>query len=333
MPWSEIVKVKPQVDSSSLNSMERTLNQRFQRIAKKFGGGLMSAIKGGGLTALAVGIVDKILNPLQEVQKSIDQALGNADDLATYAQQFNTTAGSLARLQAFGQATGLDSEGVRMLLGKFQQAVANAAGDPSKPSAVSAFVGKKDTAEGFFEFVQSLQKLNRADPNAANRVQQEVFGGKQILKASEFLNADFKDLAIRLGGPSAETMTEAAKYLAFQKDEQDLNRARRGLVDIEKKASALAGKDGKGRAFQLMELREQIEFDRENKRLGSYNDLARISMATDKMVKLLEDAYLQLAPALSKIIPALVGQLSTSAKVVEKSRAIRGMISGKGKGE
>jgi len=333
MPWSEIVKVKPQVDSSSLNSMERTLSTRFQRIAKKFGGGLMSAIKGGGLAALAVSIVDKVLNPLQDVQSAIDKALGNADDLATFAQQFNTSAGSLARLQAFGQATGLDSEGVRMLLGKFQQAVAQAAADPSKPSAVSAFVGKKDTAEAFFEFVQSLQKINKVNPNAANMVQQEVFGGRQILKASEFLNADFASLSARIGGPSAEALSEAANYLAFQNDERDLNRAKRGLKDIQTKATMLAGKDGRGRAFELMELREQIDLNRENKRLGNFDSLARISMATDKMVKLLEDGYMKLAPALATVLPVVIDKIGTAAKGIETSRAVRGMVSGKGKGE
>lgn len=319
--FSEILKIQPRLDGKDLNSMERTLNTRFKRVAKSFGGGLLSAIKGGGIVGLATTLIDKVLNPLKEVQESIDKSLSKGDDLATYAKQFNTTAGNLARLQAFGQATGLEAEGVRLLLGKFQASVAQAEADPSKRTAVSNFVGRKDTAEAFFEFIQSMQALS---PTQQNLVQQEVFGEKQILKASEFLNADFKQLAKDIGGPSAEALTIAANQLGALNDIRDTFRARRDLQDLEKKAQLIGPNTIKG-VLQG----EKVDLDRENKRLAQFDDLKKISMSTDKLVKLLEDGYLKLAPYLAQVIPAAINEVVSTAKVIEKSRSLRGLVPGK----
>jgi methyl-accepting chemotaxis protein len=122
--FSEILKIIPKLDSKDLANMERTLGIRFARVAKKFGGGIMSVLKGGGILGTATFFLDKILNPLKEVQESIDKTLKSGDDLKTYAKQFNTTAGNLARLQAFGKATGLDADSLRTILEKFQSSVA-----------------------------------------------------------------------------------------------------------------------------------------------------------------------------------------------------------------
>jgi hypothetical protein len=62
-------------------------------------------------------------------------------------------------------------------------------------------------AEAFFEFVQSMQNLTDTQKSL---VQQEVFGERQILKVSEFLNADFRKISREVGGPSAEELTAAA---------------------------------------------------------------------------------------------------------------------------
>lgn len=324
--FSEVLKIIPKLEGRDLANLEKTLNGRFAKVAKKFGGGILNVLKGGGILGVATTLIDKILNPLQEVQQSIEKTLQTGDDLATYAKQFNTTAGNLARLQAFGKATGLDPEGVRLLLGKFQAAVATSAANPGEPSSVSAFVGRKDTAEAFFEFVQSMQKLNATQQNL---VQQEVFGEKQILKASEFLNADFKKLDSifnQAGAPSAAQQTAAAEFTGQLSDNLDTLRAIREQKDFVTKSRLINDNTIAG-----VNQGEAIDQARENKRLAQFDDLKKISIATDKMVKLLEDAYLKLAPVLATALPALVDQLVFSAKAVEKSRAIRGLIPGQGK--
>lgn len=325
--FSEILKIIPRVEGRDLNAVERSLNNRFKSVAKKFGGGLLSAIKGGGIAGLAIGLIDKVLNPLEAISEAIDKSLNKGDDLATFAKQFNTTAGNLAKLQAFGQATGLDAEGVRMLLVKYQGAVAQAAADPSKPSAVSAFVGKTDTAESFFEFIQSMQKLTAVQQNL---VQQEVFGERQILKASEFLNANFKQLERTFGAigvPTADAMSQAAEWLGQQSDNRDILRAAKEQNDLITKSKLI-----KDSTIAGLNQADKLALKQENKNLGSFDALQQISINNQKLINVAVNAFLELAPLLAQALPKLVGVADTvqqSLPSIKGSRAIRGIQNGK----
>lgn len=321
--FSEILKIIPRIEGRDLASVERSLNARFKSVAKKFGGGLLSAIKGGGIAGLAIGLIDKVLNPLQAVQEAIDKSLNKGDDLATFAKQFGTTAGSLAKLQAFGQATGLDPEGVRLLLGKFQASVAQAAADPSKPTAVSNFVGRADTAEAFFEFIQSMQKLTAVQQSL---VQQEVFGEKQILKASEFLNADFKKLDETfkaIGVPTAAAMSQAAEWLGQQSDNRDILRAAKDQNDLVKKSKLIGDSTIAG-----LNARDNLDLAQENKNLSRFDSLNQISINNQKLMNLAVNAFLEIAPLLAQALPKLVGVADTvqqNLPSIKGSRAVRGM--------
>lgn len=319
--FTEILRIIPNLSDSDVSKMEKNLNKRFTNIAKKFGSGLMSIIKGGGIAGLAVTLIDKILNPLKEVQEAIDKALNKGDDLATYAKQFGTTAGNLARLQSYGKASGLDAEGIRLLLGKFQSSVATSAANPGTLTATSNFVGRKDTAEAFFEFIQAMQKLT---PVQQNLVQQEVFGEKQILKASEFLHQDFNMLTKMFSkAPSTEALSNAAENLGSLSDMKDLKTAQREERDLITKARLIGPK-----TITDLSKGDDVEMARENKRLASFDDLKKISLAADKMAKLFEDAYLMAAPILGEVLPMLMSQITGSALDIQKSRMIRGITPG-----
>src|SRR5690606_9303254 len=114
----------------------------------KFGArGLTNTLMGGGITGLAVGILGKLLNPLEEVEQRIKTLLGDAGSLVTMAGQFNTSAGNLAKLQALAGSEGIDEQALMDMLSKFQSAIANTrqkAFDPNVPesekrTAVSQF--------------------------------------------------------------------------------------------------------------------------------------------------------------------------------------------------
>jgi methyl-accepting chemotaxis protein len=118
--FKEILKIIPQVENRDLKKMERSLGRRFTRIARKFGKVLTTVLTKGSLVGLGLALINRIVNPLQAVQESIDRILKQGDDLVTFAQTFNTTAGKLAKLTAFGEATGLDRDFLFQLLSKFQ---------------------------------------------------------------------------------------------------------------------------------------------------------------------------------------------------------------------
>jgi hypothetical protein len=328
--FSEVLKIIPRLDGASLGKLERGLNARFSRVAKRFGSGLKAAILGGGTFAIVTGLLDKLLNPLKQVQESIEKSLSAGNDLVTYAKQFNTTPGNLARLQAFGRATGLEPEGVRLLLGKFQASVAQAEGDPSKVTSVSRYVGTKDTAEAFFEFIQAMRKNT---PNEQNLIQQEVFGEKQILKASEFLNANFDELAKIIGGPGTQQLTADAQWLGQMADNRDAMRARMELQDFRDKAKRI--NDG---TVGAMLDSEKFQLERENARLNSAANLKKLAMLTDKASALIEDLYLnggvtgivKSINRINELVDLFKNKtiweiLNTDLKTIGKSRAARGM--------
>lgn len=292
--FKEILKIIPRLEAAELNKMERTLGQRFGRVAKKFGKGLLNAIKGGGALGLAVGLIDKFLNPLKEVQDSIERTLARGDDLVTFAKQFNTTAGRLAKLEAFGKSAGLDRDDLFQALTKFQVSVAEASADPTKQTSVRAFANRTDTADAFFEFIQSLQKLSANDQI---RVQQEVFGEKQILKMADFLSSDFALLNQKYFKRfSSNDLTKAAERTGNLSDTRDALTAVRDLDDMMKKSNVI-----NENMITAEDRRLREELTRENERIKSYETLSTISEASTKILGFVERGIVILTDMLTKL--------------------------------
>lgn len=316
--FSEILKIIPQIDSKDLNKMEKALQSRFTKIAKGFGKGLSNILKSGGIAGVALALIDKLLNPLKEVQEAIDRSLSKGDDLATYAAQFNTTAGRLAKVQAMGEASGLDAEGLRMLLVKFQGATSEAAADKGKDTSVRAFAGREDTLSAFFEFIQSLQKMKKGDQL---RVQTEVFGERQILKASEFLNADFAKLGKVFGRFDSDTLSKSANRLAGMSDLNDQLSAVRNLDDLNAKAGVI-----NTGMIRSRDQSERLNLQKENARIKSYQDLAAISDSVTKIMGLVESGLGLLGSLISKLTPFIDKASEFMAKFL-KSPMVRGVKS------
>lgn len=312
--FSEVLKIVPKVDSSDLESMEKSLSTRFGNVAKKFGKGLLAAITGGGIVGASLAFLDKILNPLKETQEAIDRLLHRGDDIVTNAKQFGTTAGRLFKLQQFGQSAGLDPQGVNILLEKFQSAVARSALDPTAPSAVKQFVGEKDTAESFFKFIQALQGL---EATQRNLVEQEVFGEKQILKASSFLGLDFsKKDALLFGGQSADKFDPALKNLGARNEQKNDLFVKRDNEKILRDGGAITAK-----MISERDAADRLADEKESKRIKSYDDLATIQEASDTMINLLEDALL----AFDSMVASLKG-LKTDFDAFLNSRFAKGIF-------
>jgi len=318
----EVLKVKPELDPAAASRLEKNLNARFGRVAKKFGFGLMNVIKGSGVLGLALGFIDKLLNPLKETQDAIERMISQGDDIVTNAKQFGTTAGKLFKLTKFAQASGLDQEGVFTLLTKFQSAVAEAKADPKKQSAVRNFTEDADIAESFFSFIQALR--DTTDATKRTLIQNEVFGEKQTLKYADFLQQDFKQLSARLGLASAESYTAPLNNLANKKDMLDELRSRNSAADVFLKGSAIT----EGMIKQISAA-EAIAMQKENERIANFKNLAAISMTMDKIMGLVE----QLVSMLGKLIVILTpgaNELMSAIKKIGSSRLLKGYTGMKG---
>lgn len=311
--FKEVLTIVPKLSSGDMNAMERSLSTRFGKIAKKFGKGLVATLTGGGIAGLALGLIDKLLNPLKETQDAIDRVLKQGDDIVTNAQHFGTTAGKLFRLQALAKSTGLDSESLFMLMEKFQSQIAQAAADPNKESAVRNFVGSKDMAEAFFEFIQSLQKMDKTQQNL---VQQDVFGEKLILRMADFLQTDFGWQQKLIGGPKSEDMTAPLEHLNRLNDLKDALEANRMMTDTMSKSKEInAG------MIKSQDERIRLDLQKENQQIKSYEDLAAISNATAQLANLASDVTLKLTSLLVNTT-----SMAENMKKLSNSRVVKGFL-------
>lgn len=322
--FSEILKIIPKLDNSALNKMTKTLQSRFTKIAKGFGNGLKNALKFGGVASLALGLVDKLLNPLQDVQESIERSLQASDDISTNARQFETTSGKLQKLVALGSATGLDQQSLFTLMQKFQSAVADAAANPNDPSAVKNFVGQTDSAEAFFDFIQGLQKLDKTNQLL---VQKEVFGEKQILKMADFLQSDFPALIGRLGLDkiSSQRLTTDTNKLSDLNDLAAELKAGQTINDVAAKAGVINESMILAKANA-----DQLALNRENQRIQSFNNLQTISDTVTKMGTLLESLLNQVGSFITWVTPTINGLIDRVDKLLKSPlvKGIKGIFGG-----
>jgi uncharacterized protein YidB (DUF937 family) len=311
--FKEVLQIVPKLSQGDLNQMERSLSSRFSNVAKKFGKGLISSIAGGGIAGAALGLIDKLLNPLKETQEAIDRLLKQGDDVVTNAKQFGTTAGKFFRLQQLAKSTGLDEQTLGMMMARFQTALAEAQADPNKSTSVRQYTGQKDIAEAFFNFIQSLQRLPK---NQQVLVQQEVFGEKAIMKMADFLQTDFAKQARLVGGPSATQLNPGLEKIGELNDLKDALEARRTLNDTFKKSKIV--NEGMVRAQDLAEKRR---LERENAEIKSYNDLAMISDAATEITNMGRQIILSITSMLVKLT-----DLADNVRKLSNSKAVRGIM-------
>lgn len=315
--FSFIMKIFPRIDQKELNKMEKQLQSRFTRVAKRFGKSLSTMMKSGGLWGAAFALINKILNPLKDVQESIDATLKSSADIVTNAKHFGTEAGKLFKLQQLAQSKSVDESSLYDILQKFQTAIAKAENDPSEPSAVRQFVGQKDIAEGFFEFIQSLNKM---DKNQQILVQQSVFGEKQILKMASFLGTDFADQIKKIGARDGKVYTPALEKLDHLADLTDVLTARRSLQDRIDKASVM--NEGLVRAKDKM---DRAALARENQRIKSYEDLAAIQETSEKIMGLMEQGLALIGKLVNTITPT-INKIAESLSKLSNSKMMRGLF-------
>lgn len=272
--------------------MSRALSGRFTQVAKTFGKGLLTAgkaatkgligaVKGGGALAFAASMIERLLNPLQAAQEAIDRSLNRADDIETMANQFGTNAGTYAKLRALGGSVGLDAESFDTLLLKFQTALVEAAADPTKHSSVRNYIGSKDIATAFYDFVQNLQKIE--DPEDRTLVQLEVFGEKQILKMAEFLQTDLSKRLQEIGGPSSKSLGKAISRTAEIESFNSALRERRNLDDIIGKSQVI----NKG-TVQTIDRTTRSKTSLEDRDILNFENIAKLSTTVDSIFDLMK---------------------------------------------
>lgn len=317
---SEILKIKPQLDSSDLNKMERTLNSRFQRVAKRFGRGIVNVFKAGGGIGLVLGFINKFLNPLKETQEAIEKLLKSSDDISTNAKAFETSTGKLFKLIQLAKASGLDQDALFQNLSKFQVEVGKVRQDKNERLApvLGAFAGESDMVDAFLSFLTEIRKMDGKDQAV---IKAAVFGDRQSLKLNDFLQQDFISRLKETGldKNTADEYGQGIEKLASLSDLKGALDVQRENRDILKKSQLITENMVRQQAAAA-----QIELDRENQRINSYKDLQAISQTTDRIMTLIEGGIQLIGKFINQITPK-VNEMLKYMETFSKSRLFRGV--------
>ena len=310
--FTETLRIKPVLDSGTAASMERSLTARFARVGKRFGAGLKNIVK-GTVFGISLGLLTKILNPIQELEEKIKDLLGQGSDIRDQADRFGTTSGKMKRLQDVGRAMGVEPDQLRDLMGKFQKAIEEAtqplkAGETrsAAASAVSEFTGQKDLAEGFFAFIQSLKNAN-----GRTQAEKDVFGETQFGAARRFIEGDFRKALT--GIPTAQASGRAVEKVAGMKDRQNRIGAINEAQDFIQTASAM-----KTNFVDLIEASKQRERVNTNKEIESFEAAKKTQEYVGEIFLLMKDVSKAIVKGVSEIT-SLAGDI----KEIRKSRAWR----------
>lgn len=323
--FSQVLKIIPKLEAKDLDAMQKALQGRFTKLTKSFGKGLVNVLKGGGIAGIALKFIDKLLNPLKEVQEAIDRALNTSDDLATNATQFNTSAGKLYKLVQLAKSTGMDQGQIFDALNKFQGAVAQAKANPTDDSVSSVrnYVNQEDTAEAFFSFIQQLQKMTKQQQVL---IQTQIFGEKSTLKMASFLQSNFAEQAQRLGMSTTGKYTTSIEKLASLKALQDVQRTRNEGRDIVNKAEVINAGMITARTNS-----ERLAFIKENKQIASYENLQAISDTVARIEGVVGQGISLLGSIVAKVVPFIDKATIFIEKFMKSPamRGIRGLFGGK----
>lgn len=313
--FTEVIKLTPQIDRAALAKMFRDLNQRFGQVAKKFGDGLKNAFKFGGVATLVAGFAAKLLNPLQKAEELINKITGKGDDAVTNAEEFESDAGKLLRLEAVAAAKGVDSATLRQFLGKFQtqlaaeKEAANIAartGKPAPSGRLTQFLGETDVADAFFKFIQSMQGL---DKETQTVIQNEIFGERIRGRGAELFNAkDFGEILSQL--PSSEALGAAAKRSGSLGDLKDLLTAKRESEDFITKSGLLDESQ-----IKAIDESERLKNRADDETLKRFDSLKTSSIAIQELTAKFDRFATDF---LTNVGPELVKGVNTISKVAEE---------------
>ncbi len=323
--FSEILKIQPQLDNADLNKMEKSLSGRFSKIAKGFGRGL--GIAAG--FALGAAVLDKLINPLQEVKAAIDRTLGKADDIVTNAKQFGTSTENLLKLRSLGAVNGVSAETMDLLLNKFQGNLAQAKANPNDAnvSGVKNFIGQKDTAEAFFNFITQLQKMNATQRTL---IETQTFGEKLNVRAAGLFQSDMGQAGAALSGIDFGKIAKDTEALKKLSDTYTANKTVRELLDLSNKAGVI-----NGGTIRNVNKSEISSLNRENGKIGrsaaAFTAEEGINEINDKLEQLVTEIITNV-PIVLQGLNKVVDLLGTAVKgwemifdLLKKSPLMRGI--------
>lgn len=294
MADSYILNVKPTISQSDGRKLERDLNGRFGRVAKKFGGALRtvgSALKGiiagGALTGLGL----LMTNPIDALNNSLDETLRKYDDLHSRSKQLGVSSGQLYQATAIARSTGIEEADFRAMLTAYAVKVGEA--KKGQDPMLSEFVNE-DLLTGFFRMVRSLRELN---PEERLFYGAKILGEDDVSKLAELINTDVEQRRKEIfGNTTSEQTTRAIEKLAGVEGKQSILRSRLDVENLLARSQSITNETIRLQ-HEILEKQAQTE----NINFQNYEAFAKMQQATEESKKILADIQSTVAPAVEKV--------------------------------
>lgn len=293
MADSYILNVKPTVSASDGRKLERDLNNRFARVAKKFGGALrtvgskLRGIIAGGAVA---GITAMMTNPIDSLNSTLDETLKRYDDISSRAKVLGVSSGQLYQATAIAKSAGIQEEDFRAMLTAYAVKVGEA--KAGQDQMLSEFVNE-DMLTGFFKMVESLRNLN---PEQRAYFGAKILGEDDVSKLAELINTNVQERHRELfGNTTAEQTTRAIEKLAGTEGKQSILRGRLDVENLLAKSQNIT--DNTVRMQNEIAKKQQ---EAENINFSNYEMFARMQISTEESKVILADIQSKITPLVEK---------------------------------
>lgn len=293
MADSYILNVKPTISASDGRKLEKDLNGRFARVAKKFGGALRtvgSKLRGVIAGGAVAGITAMMANPIDSLNSTLDDTLKRYDDISSRAKQLGVSSGQLFQATAIARSAGIEEQDFRAMLTAYAVKVGEA--KAGQDQMLAEFVGE-DMLQGFFKMVRSLRDLT---PEQRAYFGAKILGEDDVSKLAELINTDVEQRHREIfGSTTSEQTTRAIEKLAGTEGKQSILRGRLDIENLLAKSQTITDETVR---MQNEIARKQQEA--ENVKFQNYQAFARIQLATEESKVILADIQQKIAPAVEK---------------------------------
>lgn len=293
MADSYILNVKPTISASDGRKLEKDLNGRFARVAKKFGGALRtvgSKLRGVIAGGAVAGITAMMANPIDSLNSTLDDTLKRYDDISSRAKQLGVSSGQLFQATAIARSAGIEEQDFRAMLTAYAVKVGEA--KAGQDQMLAEFVSE-DMLQGFFKMVRSLRDLT---PEQRAYFGAKILGEDDVSKLAELINTDVEQRHREIfGSTTSEQTTRAIEKLAGTEGKQSILRGRLDIENLLAKSQTITDETVR---MQNEIARKQQEA--ENVKFQNYQAFARIQLATEESKVILADIQQKIAPAVEK---------------------------------
>lgn len=285
--FEEILLIKTRLDALEAKKMEKDLSDRFMVVTKRFGQGLNKftkiALGGSIFGGIGLALINKILNPLEEVETKIKQILEQGQEVSDTAEKFGGTPAELYQLQKVGENAGLSPQQITEMLTKFQERQALAVDENAHPLAekhvstqvLGNLANNANSIEALLQFLKDLRTKSAPERLASERA---IFDTKLTGGQRRLADTDYEAESKRLGLNNLQQVGSKLKHLdevdALDRAQKAANHARAFLQN--------AG-DISPDVITNINAREAVQQDKLNRQLSNLTDLQKLQVSADKI--------------------------------------------------